>query len=347
MAGERDGPVTVLCITGWCRNGSTIIGNILNEAHDFIHVGELHFLWKNAVGLGANNLCGCGLELGRCAFWSQILPLGRPAGTSAEYFAAEVVRRQRACVRTRHTWRILRRGLGSVGLRAHAELMTQVYRAIAERSGARVIVDTSKMPGEAALLAALGGEREDTIRPLFVHLVRDPRATALSWHQPKQYVYALPASASTAYWCGFNLAASAITKRHAEHSMALRYEEFIADPAGVIGHLLRFCGADPAVSPMTGRTVELHGNHTVTGNPDRFRTGATVVRDTDDGWRTELSRRPRLAASALSWPLRLRYGYLRERAKGGAGGERARASRRAPAPHWTEERGLRRGKAAP
>jgi hypothetical protein len=40
-------PVKVLSINGWCRNGSTIIGNLLNEVDGFFHVGELHFLWKN------------------------------------------------------------------------------------------------------------------------------------------------------------------------------------------------------------------------------------------------------------------------------------------------------------
>ena len=35
--------------------------------------------------------------------------------------------------------------------------MAGTYRAVAERTGARVIVDTSKMPGEAALLSHLDG----------------------------------------------------------------------------------------------------------------------------------------------------------------------------------------------
>ena len=35
-------------------------GNVLNEVPGFFHVGELHFLWKNAAGRGANNRCGCG-----------------------------------------------------------------------------------------------------------------------------------------------------------------------------------------------------------------------------------------------------------------------------------------------
>ena len=302
-------PLKILCITGWCRNGSTIIGNILNEVPGFFHVGELHFLWKNSAGRGANNWCGCGRPLTECALWSSILQAGRPAGTPAEAHAAEVIRRQLACVRTRHTWRVLRRGVRGADISAHADLMTRTYRAIAGQQGAGVIVDTTKIPGEAALLPFLDG-----VEPYYVHLVRDPRATAYSWRQPKQYVYALPASVSTAYWHGFNLAARAITRRYPDRSLVLRYEDFIADPAGVIGTLLRFCGADPAASPVRGRTVSLHTNHTVTGNPDRFRAGATIIRDRDDAWRDGLPRSARLAATVLAWPLSRRYAY---RARGG------------------------------
>jgi hypothetical protein len=305
----KTSPLTVLCITGWCRNGSTIIGNILNEAPGVFHAGELHFLWKNAAGLGANNLCGCGEALTDCPVWSQILWLTGP-GTelSAAAGAAEVIRRQRACVRTRHTWRVLRGGPPADGgrgcdIREHAALMTLTYRAIADRTGARVIVDTTKIPGEAALLPRLDG-----LDTFFVHLVRDPRAVARSWQRPKQYVYAMSAAKSTAYWHGFNRAAHAITRRYAERSMLLRYEDFTADPAGTISSLLRLCGADPAANPVQGRTIELQGNHTVTGNPDRFRTGATVIRAADDAWR-DLPVAGRLAAVTLSWPLFRRYGY--------------------------------------
>lgn len=309
-AGPASGPaLKIMCITGWCRNGSTIIGNILNEIDGFFHVGELHFLWKNSAGLGVNCWCGCGLELTECPLWSRILPIGRQPGLAAEDFAREVIRRQRSCVRTRHTWRVLRRGLDRADIRDHAALMAATYHRIADLTGAGVIVDTTKIPGEAALLPRLPG-----VEPYFVHLVRDPRAVAWSWREPKQYVYAMTAAKSTAYWQGFNLAARAITGRYPERSLLLRYEDFIADPAATIGALLRMCGADPAASPLDGRTIELHANHTVTGNPDRFRTGPTVVRDADNAW-LGLPVRARLAAMTLSWPLRRRYGYR----PGGAG----------------------------
>jgi hypothetical protein len=301
-----EAPLTILCITGWCRNGSTIVGNILNEVPGVFHVGELHFLWKNSAGRGANNLCGCGATLTDCPIWSTILPVGVPDGMSPADHAAAVIRRQQACVRTRHTWRVLRRGIDSDDIRVHAALMDRVYRVVAERTGARIIVDSTKIPGEAALLAHLEG-----VSTYFVHLVRDPVAVAHSWRQPKQYAYAMSSSKSTAYWTGFNLASGAITRRYPQRSMFVRYEDFVMDPAGTIDGLIRLCGADRAGNPVVGRLVELHRNHTVTGNPDRFRSGTTVIRNRADSRLSELRMSARLAARILSWPLSWRYGYRR------------------------------------
>jgi hypothetical protein len=294
----------VVCITGWCRNGSTIMGNVLNEVPGFFHVGELHFLWKNAAGLGANNLCGCGRQLTHCPIWSRILPIGRPSGLSAQAHADLVIARQQSYVRTRHTWRVLRRGLHCEGIREHALLMRQVYYAIAELTGAGVLVDTNKIPGESALLSHIAG-----IAPYYVHLVRDPRAVAGSWHQPKDYAYAMSPSVSTAYWHGFNLASAAITRQHPQQSLTVRYEEFIANPAVILAAILRLCGAAPGDIPLRDRVIDLGVNHTVTGNPDRFRSGPTVIRNTDDSWRASLPMSARLAAAGLSWPLFWRYGY--------------------------------------
>jgi hypothetical protein len=294
----------ILCITGWCRNGSTIIGNVLNEIPGFFHVGEMHFLWKNAAGKGANSLCGCGLLLTECPIWSEVLASTRPGGVSLTDHADAVMRRQRATVRTRHTWRVLRGGRSGMTIAAHADLMGRTYRAIADRQHASVIVDTTKIPGEAALLSHLTG-----ITPYYVHLVRDPRAVAQSWREPKQYVYAMSASRSTLYWHGFNVASRAIVRRYPERSLVLRYEDFIADPGATIDALLRLCGIDTIANPMWGRTIELRTNHTVTGNPDRFRTGSTLIRDRDDAWISGLPASARAAATTLSWPLARHYGY--------------------------------------
>jgi hypothetical protein len=314
-------PMVVLSINGWCRNGSTIIGNLLNEVDGFFHVGELHFLWKNAYGHGSNTRCGCGLDLVRCPIWAAVLAAELPAGVSPEAHAGRVRRRQAAGMRTRHTWSVLRGGARSDVRREHAATMARVYRAIAEVTGCRVIVDSTKIAGEAALLSRVEG-----VEPLYVHLVRDPRAVAHSWMRQKAYALPMSALRSTAYWIGFNLAARAVVRTHPGRSVFLRYEDFVRDPETTIGSLIELCGGDRSMNPVRGRMARLRTNHTVTGNPDRFRTGATLIRPTDDSWRSELPARSRVATLALAWPLMRRYRYsLRHRAGALAGGGQPQA----------------------
>ncbi|WP_230473382.1 sulfotransferase [Dyella choica] len=296
--------IKVLSINGWCRNGSTIIGNLLNEVEGFFHVGELHFLWKNAYGKGSNTKCGCGLDLVACPIWSRVLDLERPAGRAAEDHAREVVARQVKAIRTRYTWRVLRDGALRGDRRTHADIMARTYRVIADTTGCKVIVDSTKIPGEAALL-----EHVDGIEPYYVHLVRDPRATAHSWMRQKEYVYTVSALRSTAYWLTFNLASRALVSHYPERSIFLRYEDFIADPAATLRQLVELVGSDARTLPLRDRTADLHPNHTVTGNPDRFRSGPTVIRPDDSKWKAELPARDKLATVALAWPLMRQYGY--------------------------------------
>jgi len=291
--------IKVLSINGWCRNGSTIIGNLLNEVEGFFHVGELHFLWKNAYGKGSNTKCGCGRELVACPIWSRVLEREQPAA-----HAREVCARQARSIRTRHTWRALRDGIASEDRRQHTETMARTYRAIVEETGCQVIVDSTKIPGEAALL-----EHVEGIEAYYVHLVRDPRATAHSWMRQKDYAYTLSAFRSTAYWLTFNLASRALVARYPERSLFVRYEDFIREPAPVLRTLVELVGGDPSTLPLRGRVAELQPNHTVTGNPDRFRSGPTVIRPDDSKWRDELPTRDQLTTIALAWPLMWKYGY--------------------------------------
>jgi len=319
-------PIKVLSINGWCRNGSTIIGNLLNEVDGFFHVGELGFLWTNAYGNGSNTRCGCGLDLVRCPIWSRVLAAGLPAGVSPQAHAGEVRRRQAASLRTRHTWSVLRGGLRSDAVRAHAATMARVYRTIADATHCKVIVDSTKLPGEAALLANVEG-----IDPLYIHLVRDPRAVAHSWMNQKDYAHPMSAVRSTAYWVGFNLASRAVIRSQRERSVFLRYEDFVRDPETTLGRLIEFCSGDPARNPVRGRTAELCRNHTVTGNPDRFRTGTTLIRADDGVWRSQLPMRSKAATLALAWPLMKHYGYSFREQVGAARPQRSqRGSRTDP-----------------
>jgi len=303
--GRGGGALTVLHVTGWCRSGSTLLGNILNEVEGIVHVGELHYLWRNGVlGTGSNTSCGCRRELVACPLWSRVLAAEVGERGSVGALAPEIVACQDARFRTRHTWRLLRAPRSDDTTRSHLAAMAATYRAIQAATGARIIVDSSKLASEAAALLHLEG-----IRPLALHMVRDPRAVAWSWHRQKAYIGRRAAADSTWYWAGFNLAAEAVSRRLPGASLLLRYEDFTGDPEGSVRRVLAMLGEPEDRCPVRGRLVTLGDNHTVTGNPDRFLTGPVEVRAEDAAWRTRLPRRSALAATALALPWLGRYGY--------------------------------------
>lgn len=291
--------VTVLYITGWCRSGSTLLGNVLAEATGVVHVGELRFLWLNGVlGAGSNGRCGCGRRLTECPLWSGVLGAVRPPDRTLAQHAADIVRWQAAC-RTRHTPGVLRRPPGN----GWPGALAATYHAIAERTGARVIVDGSKFSSDAALLTHLPG-----INARRVHLVRDPRAVAMSWLVPKAYTGRRSALDSTLHWLGFNLTAEAVARANPGTSLRLRYEDLVRDPRTALAQVLGLIG-HPGPNPVAADgSVELGGNHTVTGNPDRFARGRTAIEE-DRRWHRALPPSQRTAATLLALPLLHRYGY--------------------------------------
>lgn len=299
-AAEPD--LTVLYVSGWCRSGSTVLGNVLAEVPGFFHAGELRYLWLNGVlGSGSNRRCGCGDQLAACPVWSKVLAAVTPPDRTPAEHAAEVVAWQAGC-RTRHTWRVLAGRPAGGGWPA---VLAATYRAVAEATGAGVVVDTSKYASDAAWLWRLDG-----IRPAQLHLVRDPRAVAYSYRRPKAYVERRSALDSTLHWVGANLAAEAVARAHPAASLRVRHEDLTADPRAVVGRVLALAGRPDAPNPVAaGGTVELGGNHTVTGNPVRFDRGPTRLRD-GQGWRTGLPARRRALVTAAAWPLLARYRYL-------------------------------------
>jgi hypothetical protein len=300
--------VKVLYITGWCRSGSTLLGNVLGELPGVAHVGELSYLWSNGVlRTGTNPTCGCGEDLLDCGVWGKVLASLADDEAGLRALAADRVRRHDAHLRTRHTRARLAEARGAAepdsDVRATLRAMTSLYEAAAEALGADVIVDSSKFPAEAAALTGLPG-----IDARVLHLIRDPRATAYSWLRAKAYIPAMDLRRSTAYWTGFNIASEWIGNAFPRRYRRLRYEDFVADPARVLKALAHWAElpGTPAVGP--GNTVTLGENHTVTGNPDRLRRGPVPIRP-DDAWTTGLARRDAAVSTLIALPLLRRYRY--------------------------------------
>ena len=293
-------PVRVLYVMGHGWSGSTILGNLLGELDGFFHAGELRRLWGEA--LPANAPCGCGQPVRECPVWSEVLrhPL------VAELDPAEVERWHESA-RVRRTLHLLRLKRGPTGrgpdLDRYLSASANLYRAIAEVTRARMVVDTSKRSGDAAALSLTPG-----IDAFFVHLVRDPRAVAHSWARRPDGGHGPVATARD--WMVFNWLDERVRRGAGKgRSMRLRYEALMAAPAASLQASAGLVGERPETLPLRGDRVALLGeNHGVMGNPSRFVTGEVELRE-DEEWKRAQSPSDRRLVTALTLPLLVRYRY--------------------------------------
>lgn len=301
--------IKVLYIAGSGRSGSTILDRILGQYDGFFAAGELCNLFSR--GLVAKRRCGCGIPIPDCPTWSAILKeaFGDLTGLDAGRLAAHSARQLRprslpAVARARWSGR-------APGTAEHQTLLAAVYRAVWRQTGCRVIVDSSKSPIYATLLAAIPG-----VEVHVVHLVRDPRATAFSFLRTKalpdfgddRQMITQPPLVSARRWALWQTV-SELFWRGSGHYLQLRYEDFTRAPRESVAQVLRLVGEDPAGSPFVDdRTVRLGATHSVSGNPNRFGTGDTAIR-ADDEWKRRMRGVDRRRVTLATWPLLLRYHY--------------------------------------
>jgi hypothetical protein len=94
----------------------------------------------------------------------------------------------------------------------------------------------------------------------------------------------------------------------------LRYEDFAARPRASTERVLSFLGLPPDAPFIGADRVRLDTNHTLAGNPNRFRAGVVPIVE-DDEWQTRLPLGDHLAITVATLPFLRRYGY---RLRGGA-----------------------------
>jgi hypothetical protein len=301
----------VLFIIGHGRSGTTLLGNILGELPGAFHGGEMLDLWRRGA---TEDRCGCGRPIGTCPVWSGVLARMRTPGDGA---GEEVRRWQRAVLRLRNVRRLLRTKTAGPPWPMRdvlARTLSGLYRATAEVTGAKVIVDSSKSSTAAALLRWVPG-----IDPSYVHLVRDPRAVAFSWTrrrdnlrggQVRREMPTYPAWRSARAWLLWNAVANGV-RRRAGHGSALllRYEDLVDRPREALETVRQRVGGLEGPLPLVeDHTAQLGTNHTIGGNPARFSTGRVELRR-DDEWRSEQRPSDRAVITAITLPLLARYGY--------------------------------------
>jgi hypothetical protein len=317
-----EGVVKVLYIAGFGRSGSTILGNILGQLEGFAHVGEIIELWW---GLRSRLTCGCGVPIAACNVWGEVLK--EAYGGRSDSVISRMLHFRYGDARTRTFPRTTTsRGVHTLQRRLAQPLaeLGRLYRGIQKVFECEVIVDSSKAPFYGYTL-----QLAEATDPYVLHLIRDPRATAYSWFRkaiPMPWGGPVGQLKSSLMWDYRNCVTELMGKRFRHRALRLRYEDFVADPRGSLQRILNFVGKSSSALPLQDEySLNIKVQHTVCGNPVRFATGKIEVQ-CDDEWATRMKMYHKILATALTWPLLLKYGYpiragnLRER------GNTARAS---------------------
>jgi Sulfotransferase family len=308
--------VTVLSVVGAGRSGTTVLASILGEVPGCAGAGEIRWLWQRGVLDGRP--CGCGQKPTECPVWSQVIErcLSTPGPDGVPPTVETIVAAQQELGERRNHRRVLRSAADggeeweALGLLRHVTGIA--VRTFAEATGANVVIDTSKRPLDAAVMAQVKG-----VDHYVLHVLRDPRAVAHSWRRAKSFSIGektrtmgtrrLPSTVRR--WVGSAIETEALRRQLPQrHWLRLRYEDFCAEPAGSMDRLLAMMGVAGRPPFEDDATVRLRPNHIVAGNPSRFTVGSVRIR-VDEEWRTAMSRRDRLLVATSTWPLLRRYGY--------------------------------------
>lgn len=300
-------PLRVVFVAGCPRSGSTLLGRILGELEGWFDAGEVRNLWRYP----ASRICKCGRPHDACPVWGPATAaaldrLGELAGTTPTLDDAARLHEEVAASPRRFPllWRAAHGRSTPTAIRAYAETLGAAYSALAETTGCRTIIDTSKLPSDLAAAALAPG-----VGVRVVLLVRDPRGFVSSrLRRRPDGTRLLAAVEEAAGWAALNAVAEAFARIEARGRwLAIRYEDLIADPANHVRRVADTLGPTLEV-PIGHRTAHLSTGHALVGRR-HWPTGAVHLEE-DRRWERQLTAGQRRAITAVTAPVMARWRYL-------------------------------------
>ncbi len=303
--------IKVVFIGGASRSGTTLLDRILGQVNGFFSLGEVHHIWDRCFI--ENQLCGCGKPFKECEFWQGVVK--EAFGGFDQVDAQRILRLQRSVARIRHTPWLLFPGLRSQEfnslLKQYTEILKHLYEAIAKLSDCQVLIDSSKAPPHAFVLSDMSN-----IDLYVIHLVRDSRAVLYSWqlkkrrpeiHWTEEYMPRLSLLKGTQEWMLFNWLTGLLRNRVRLYRV-VEYETLAERPRATISKILEWLRIKSANLNffINENEVNLGIDHTVSGNPMRFRQGVMRVCP-DREWMERMPWFKRYLVTALTYPLLRSY----------------------------------------
>ena len=267
----------ILYIVGDSRSGSTVLQHLLSLQPGVHSVGELRRLGAMAR---AGEPCACGAPLGECEFWCDVC-----GESSAASRLTEVPREGL-------TWRVsmmreaiaLRAGLTPAGglfrwrAKAAAEECMKLYESVAQKTGAEVLVDSSKEPDHFLHLRA---SYPGLVEPVFLH--RDGRG--MVWSKMRRSGRPADNAINGFLWMQ-RMIETARRGVGIHKATEASYEDVCRDPEGQLRRLLAPFGI-PVVETDLGALAGTR--HDIGGSP-RFEGAERRALQLDERWREEMPK---------------------------------------------------------
>jgi hypothetical protein len=304
--------VPVLYVGGCQRSGSTLLSRMIGQIPGYVSAGEVVHLW--ARGVKEDEMCGCGRRFHACPFWSEV---GRRAFDGWDRLDVdEILSLKRRVDRNRYIPFMLVPSLSARyrrDVRKYTNLLNALYGAIHQTADGGVVVDSSKHASTAFLL-----KKVPSLDVRVVHLVRDSRGVAHSrarrLRRPEVFDREATMQRASPWkagveWLTFNLLFH-ILKLARTQTLLVRYENLVSAPRETLDRIVvgEHSSLEDSLNFVTGTHVTLDRDHTVSGNPMRFRHGGLDLR-ADDAWRRSMTPGRRWLTTLLTWPLLVAYRY--------------------------------------
>lgn len=307
-------PIRVIYLVGFGRSGSTVLDAVLGNHPDVVSIGEAYSLRR--IDGRIPQYCSCGQPANQCEFWTAIVEQWKALNNEtdlASYFALQQ-RFERLGLRqiSRLAWERVRT---SNAFTNYVRQTGNLYEAVCRVSGRRIIVDSTKNPLRAIVLA-----RTRAIDLRLVQLVRDGRAVV--WSGKKSFaldekasihapISPQPAWRTISHWMFSNLLAHWVRRSATASSVLIRYEDFVSEPERALDRISQATEVDfgdVARSVAAGQSLPIE--HTIGGN--RLRMSGRVQLRADWEWMQKLPARDRRICWTIAGRLLRRYGYTRD-----------------------------------
>ncbi len=302
--------IKVIYITGEGRSGSTLLERILGQHKKIFAAGELIYIWERSFI--ENQLCSCNKSFYECEVWKDIILNFRKKVPNIN--PSEVIDAFMNTSRIRHYF--FKKDFNKTKYAQFINnIYTNLYTAILETVNKEFIIDSSKQPVFAHIL-----KDNPNLELYILHLIRDPRAVAYSWQKKKvrpeiknkvEYMPRYSPIRTAISWNVVNKICFDLSKEENLKYMLIRYEDLVSNLKEILNKIYSLLSLENNFKDLflDEKTIFLSKNHTVAGNPIRFKTGEIKLIP-DEKWKLSMNKWNQLFLKILCYKALKRFGYV-------------------------------------